>query len=115
MCCRRWRKNDSSHNTSSLHRTPNHLGVGHDNAEAREMNLGIIKGWALVLSLAGAYCVALECKQWRRKGFGMWVGANILWLISSVATGDTIQCTLWLAYLVIALKGYINNNEVMQK
>ena len=62
-----------------------------------------------LLSITGSRWVAGTASFERKSGFGIWIIANLIWVITSLVLEDWAQVVLWTVYLYYAYVGWRNN------
>ena len=69
----------------------------------------IVRWLATLLSITGSRWVAGTASFERKSGFGIWIIANLIWVITSLVLEDWAQVVLWTVYLYYAYVGWRNN------
>lgn len=73
--------------------------------------IDVLEWIATGLSLIGAVFVAMTGLAWRRRGFLIWIGANLLWMGWAFAEAKWGVFTLFAAYEITAAWGWWNHRE----
>jgi hypothetical protein len=70
-----------------------------------------LKSSAVLMSLYGSHLVSQPTIDAQRRGFGMWLVANTIWVINAIILQDWQQTILWIAYNITAYRGYVSRKQ----